>query len=173
MRDSTYLELLETSWRRPLTEAEKARLQALRSTDPAVAADWEAEQALGGLLRRLPEPALSSNFTARVLQTVRAEAARDNGWSWSSWYRGWVEGLWPKAAWAASLALVATASLLTYRHLDRTRLVRDLAQLPAVGALPSPEALRDFDAIQQLSLVAPQPKEGAAVSDEDLLKALQ
>jgi hypothetical protein len=173
MRDPTYLELLETSWRRPLTEAESARLQALLAADPAAAADWRAHEALGRLLRRLPEPALSSNFTAQVLRAVEAKASQERGWAWSAWYRRWAGSLWPRLAWAAALALLATATLQGYRRLDRTWLVRDLAKLPAVTALPSPEVLRDFDAIRQLSLVAPPAKDTAAISDDDLLKALQ
>jgi hypothetical protein len=173
MRDLTYLELLETSWRRPLTENEQARLQALLSADPATAADWQVEQALGRLLQRAPEPALSSNFTARVMRAVEAGTERGGNWAWQSWYRQWVGGFWPKMAWAAALALLATAALQGYRRMDRTHLVRDLAQLPPVGTLPSPELLRDFDAIRQLSFVAPPAKEAAAVSDDDLLKALQ
>ncbi len=173
MRDPTYLELLETSWRRPLTEAEKARLQALLSADPAAAADWRQDEAVDRLLHRLPEPALPSNFTAQVMRAVEAAGAPDAGWTWLSWYRGWARGVWPKVAWAAALALLATATLQGYRRLDRTRLVRDLAKLPAVATVPSPEVLRDFDAIRQLSLVTPPAKEPAALSDDDLLKALQ
>jgi hypothetical protein len=173
MSDPTYHELLETSWRRPLTEAERTRLQAILSADPAVAAAWRAEHALSGLLQRLPEPSLSSNFTARVMQAVQAETKPGRAWSWQSWYRDWAGSMVPKLAWAGLFVLLATVTFQAYRHVDRTRLVRDLAKLPEVETLPSPEVLQDFDAIQQLSLVAPREKGEASISDEDLLKALQ
>jgi hypothetical protein len=173
MSDPTYLELLETSWRRPLTEGERSRLQAILSADPAAAADWQAEQALGGLLQRLPTPSLSSNFTAQVRRAIEAGAARGAAGSWQSRAREWAGACWPKAAWAAGLALLATATLQEYRHLDRTRLVRDLAQLHAAGTVPAPEVLLDFDTIWQLNSVAPEAKMASAVSDDDLVRAFQ
>ena len=173
MSDLSYHELLETRWRRALTEAEQARLQALLAADPALAADWQAELALGRILQRLPEPSLSSNFTAQVMRAVETGADRAQAWPGWSWSRHWVAGVWPKLAWSAALILLVTATLYGYQRMDRTRLVRDLAQLPAVETLPAPEVLRDFDAIQQLSFVALPAKEAAVVSDDDLVKALQ
>ncbi len=173
MRDPTYQELLETSWRRPLTAAETARLQALLAADPAAAADWQAEEAVGRLLRGLPEPALSSNFTAQVMRAVEAEAGGSQTSAWVGWYRRWAGGFWPKLAWASALALVATATLVRHNRLERTRLIHDLAQFPTVGTLPPAEVLRDFDAICQIKVVPPPVKEVPAISDDDLLKALQ
>ena len=42
---------------------------------PEAQADWEAEAGLNDALGRLPDVAVSSNFTARVLQAVEREIA--------------------------------------------------------------------------------------------------
>ena len=173
MSDSVYRELLETSWRRELTSQEAARLRAFLAEHPEAQADWQAEAALSGLLRRLPEPAVASNFTAQVLRAVQMGQLGNERPLVARW-QTWLGHLWPKAAWAAAALFLGTAALLEHRHLDRVRLARDLTSITVVAsALPSPEVLQDFEAVRQLSLVPAAPTGAPTVSDDDFLAALQ
>lgn len=173
MSDSVYQELLETSWHRELTSQEAARLRAFLAEHPEAQADWQAEAALNGWLRRLPEPAVASNFTAQVMRAVQMDQLR-NERPMLARCQSWLRMLWPKAAWAAAALFLGTAALLEHRHLDRARLARDLASITvAASTLPSPEILQDFDAVRQLSLVPAASTGPAAVSDDEFLAALQ
>jgi hypothetical protein len=174
MNDTVYQKLLEASWRRPLTPEEQARLQALLQAHPGLRADWETETALSQALGRLPEPALASNFTARVLRAAEAEQARRQlRPALAVWWEDWARALVPKAAWAAVALLLTATAIQQYRSLNRSLLARDLAKIPAVAALPRPEVLQDFEAIQQLRRVPAVVRSSSAISDEDLLAALQ
>src|SRR5438477_9423602 len=101
--DPFYKQLRESGWRRPLTPEEELKLSKWPDAHPETQADWEAEISLNQALEHLPEaPAVSSNFTARVMQAVDLEGAADaraarpsrQGW------RGWSRWL-PKAALGA------------------------------------------------------------------------
>ena len=76
-RTPRYHELIETSWRRKLSPAEESELRALTAVDAEMRADWDAEAALNQGLSTLPEVPVPSNFTARVMQAINAEEARD------------------------------------------------------------------------------------------------
>jgi hypothetical protein len=173
MNDPALQQLLETSWRRELTPEEQARLRALLETCPEVDGAWQAEASLTRLLRRLPSPAPSSNFTRQVLSAL--ETSEDaTGLSLAlRWWHRWTAAPWARIAWAAAALLLVLAAFQQYHVSSRNRLVHTLARLPEVATLPSPESLLDFDAIQQLGRVPPSPVAGAAVSDDDILKALQ
>src|SRR5215475_10049493 len=67
--------LRELNWRRKLTAAEEAQLQAWLSEHPELLADWETEFALSEALGRMPDAPLPSNFTARVLRAAELETA--------------------------------------------------------------------------------------------------
>ena len=162
-----YNQLRESSWRRTLTEAEQAELRAHLAAHPEAQADWEAEAGLNELLSRLPDAPVSSNFTARVLQSVEREAAARGrpplaGWAW-----GWRGLSWmPKAAAAM---LVVGLSLLAYqRHqvVTRVRVAESLVAVADVRSLPTnPEILKDFEAIRRLSQTTR--------ADEELLALLK
>jgi len=105
------------------------------------------------------------NFTARVLQAVEREAAaelRRRQGSWRAWlWRRWL----PRAAFAAA---VVGAGLVAYRQVQaahQRKLAESVAVVSGVAAVPSPDVLKDFDAIQAL-----QP---TARPDEQLLAVLQ
>jgi hypothetical protein len=172
MNDSEYQQLLETAWRRELTPAQRARLLSLLAERPEASVDWESEEALTRVLRRLPEPALSSNFTALVLRAAASARGRPAETTTGGWPR-WLQGLWPRVAWAAAALALGMASVQAYNMKSRTQLRHDLAAIPAVPRVPSPEILQDFDAIQQFSHVASAPSGIQTVSDEALLTALQ
>ena len=163
--DPIYNRLRELSWRRKLTDAEEAQLRALLAARPEAQADWDAEATLNAALGRLPDAPVPSNFTARVLQAVEREAAgelRQDEGNWQFWRRlRWL----PKVAFAA---VVLGTGLVSYRQLQAARFAEyahSVAAVSDVSSLPSPDILKDFDAIQ-----ASNP---SALPDEQLLAALK
>jgi anti-sigma factor RsiW len=160
MNDPFFNRLCEAARRRDLTASEQAELRAWLEQHPEAHADWEAERQLNSALGRLPDVPVATNFTARVLQEIERDAAvvtrPGAGWSWRR--------LFPRAAFAAvgALALVA-AIALGFRQRERIearRMAQSVVVVSAVSALPSPEALQDFDAILQLS---PGPRPDTAL----------
>jgi hypothetical protein len=163
--DPIYNRLRELSWRRKLTDAEEAQLRALLAARPEAQADWDAEATLNAALGRLPDAPVPSNFTARVLQAVEREAAgelRQDEGNWQFWRRlRWL----PKVAFAA---VVLGTGLVSYRQLQAARFAEyahSVAAVSGVASVPSPEVLKDFDAIRASN---PTP-----VPDEQLLAALK
>jgi hypothetical protein len=171
MNDPKYQRLVETNWRRALTQEEKAHLDSLLAGKPGAQADWQTEAVLTNALRRLPEVPAASNFTAQVLRAVQAEQARATHGSLR--WPNWLGRLWPRVAWAAVVLALGTTSLQTYRHFSRVRIVQDLASIPVVPRIPSSEVLEDFDAIQEFSHLASAPSGVQTISDEALLAALE
>src|SRR5947209_20326361 len=110
MNDPLEIKLRETSWRRPLTAAEQAELQAWLEAHPEARPNWEAKAGLSGVREKIPAPPVSSNFTARVLQAIEREERapqrrRSRIWSWR-----WVL---PKVAFAT---VVVVVGLFTYNE---------------------------------------------------------
>jgi hypothetical protein len=146
----------ELVWRRKLTEAEQIELR----TQPEISADLEMEIRLSETLARIPDAAVPSNFTARVMQAVELEEAKNvrlPGWNWRS--------LLPRVAFV--MLVIGFAGLALHRYeLDtrRAALARGVALVAAAQPLPSVEALKNFDAIRRMS----QPR-----ADEELLALLQ
>jgi negative regulator of sigma E activity len=126
------------------------------------AADLKLEARLDQALARLPDTAVPSNFTARVMQAVELEEARrTRRWNWVwNWH-----ALLPRVAVTAAVVLFAG---LTIHHHEltsrRNALVQNVAILAGSQPLPSVEALKNFDAIQRMS----QPR-----ADEELLALMQ
>jgi len=166
--DPLFNQLREVAWRRRLTPEEEARLNAFLAAHPEAQADWEVEQALGDALDRLPEaPAVSSNFTSRVLQAVELEtaagarAAVKQPRSPARWVFRWL----PRAAIAGLILGTSVFSLHELREAHRSELARSVAAVSDVTSLPNPEILKDFDTIRALNQT-PAP-------DEQLLTLLQ
>src|ERR1041384_4324215 len=98
--DPNFQRLLELSWKRKLTGAEQAQLQAWLAAHPEAQADWDAEASLNEALRRLQDSPVPSNFTARVLQAIeldeRTNTVRSPVFSrplviaWSPAFRRWL-----------------------------------------------------------------------------------
>ena len=163
--DAIYKRLRELSWQRRLTGPEEAELRAWLKAHPETQADWEAEAGLNASLSGLPDVPVPGNFTARVLQAVEREAAAELRRPRGNWLsRRWLRWL-PRMAFAT---VVVGAGLVSYQHLEaahRKKLAESVAMVSAVSSLPSPEILKDFDAIQA-SNPTPAP-------DEQLLAVLQ
>jgi anti-sigma factor RsiW len=155
----------EWLWRRSLDEAERARLRAWLEAHPEARADWELEIALTEALARLPDAPAPSNFTARVLQAIEREeasrvplGARDR---LRLFWRRWL----PRFAVAA--AALAAGIFLMHRHEVRQQAEwrRSLTLIAAMPAVPSPQALEDFDVVRHLGRTPPW--------DEELLALMQ
>src|SRR5580692_12925488 len=100
MNDQDYKQLREAGWRRKLTDHEAAELQKHLAAHPELREEWEADTGLNSLLEKLPEaPAVSSNFTALVMQAVEREAGARNREAATGWF-GWrgLAGWLPKTA---------------------------------------------------------------------------
>ena len=114
-------------------------------------------QELRELLSHLSDAPVPSNFTARVMRAVELEelqAARTRGWRWN-WH-----ALLPRAA--ATATVVIAAGFAFYQHEiynGRVEIAKNFVLV--ANALPSVDALQNFDAIQRMS----QP----AHADEELL----
>jgi hypothetical protein len=127
-----------------------------------VPADLKLEVRLSQALAKLPDAAVPSNFTARVMLAVELEESRrSRQWSWGwNWHK-----LLPRVAVAMAFVLFAG---LTFHHYEltsqRTRLARNFALVAGAQPLPSVDALKNFDAIQRMS----QPR-----ADEELLALMQ
>ena len=149
--------LRELVWRRKLTEAERAGLRKQQETQ----ADFELESSLTEGLARLPDVAVPSNFTARVLQAVERETVRRSRptvWQWS-----W-RVLAPRLAVGVALIGIAGLTYQRYEFNQCARLAKNVALATEAQPMPSVEALKNFDAIQRMS----QPH-----ADEKLLALLQ
>ncbi len=164
MNDPLDHPLLEASWRRKLTEAEQAELQAWLASHPQAQADVEAETGLTELLGRLADPPVASNFTAQVLQAVEREKASQSAPlksprnAWRKWF--------PRSAFA-SIAVLAVG-LTVFHHKEsvrRAHLADSVAAISGVSSLPAPEILQDFEVIRALKTTP--------VPDEQLLTLLQ
>ena len=163
MNDPLYQRLREAHWRRRLTAGEEAELRDWLAAHPEMEADWTAEKGLGGVLSRLPDAPMPTNFTARVLKAIEQEPVGSRsetpGWRWA-WHR-----FLPKAAVAA---LVAATGLISYeRHeaLQRAVLARNVATVADVAAVPNPDLMQDFEAVRRLGQTPP--------ADEELLALLR
>jgi len=124
-------------------------LRSQLAADPAARADWETETALNAALDRLPAVSVSSNFTARVMQAVEREDARPRAASWWNW--NW-HVLVPRVAVATAAVVVGLLAL--HQHAVRSQriaLVKSVALATGGQAVPSAEALENFDAIRRMS----------------------
>jgi hypothetical protein len=163
--DQLYHQMREAAWRRKLTPAEDARLRAWLAAHPDQSADWEAESLLNDGLSRLPDVPMPSNFTAVVLQRVELESRTTT--RGRSFTQRWKERLWwrPRLGFAALVLVVGLLSYESVQEMHRREIGRSVSVVSEVAGMPSPEALKDFDAIRALPS-APAP-------DEELLRLMQ
>jgi anti-sigma-K factor RskA len=168
-------ELLLRAAKRALTPEQQAAFDKLLASDATFREMWEQEKALTETLEALPQPSLSSNFTAQVLHSVelreqerRREARKHVNWIWS----------WPTRLATAGVAVLAVLIGMNHHNQNRrSDLAESLSTLSEITtALARNESdpgetaalLRDFDAIARLSNVPPEQE-----MDMELLLALQ
>ena len=153
----------ETAWRRALTDAEAADLRARLGAQPERLAQWQADQQLTRVLRRLPDAPLPSNFTARVLQAVGSQAAAQARQPVPAGRGWWQLRRWrPRFAVAVFVLGVSLFTLHRYQAASRERLAQSVATFWEAASLPSPEVLQDFDTISQLG--------AAPAADEEIIE---
>jgi hypothetical protein len=165
MQDDHFQEFKEAGWRRALNRDEAAALQKFLAANPGAREAWGEEAALNRLLEHLPAPPVSSNFTARLLQTVQAVPVRPG---WRDWFAPaqWLpeSRVW-RVAMCSMMVGVGLFSFREYQVIHRMRMASELAGVSRVAALPPMEWLKDFDTINGMSQVR--------VADDDLLAALE
>jgi len=166
MNDSEYRELIETNWRRPLTEDEQSRLRGWLAAHSEAHADWEAESTLNQTLARLPDVPVSSNFTALVMQAVDRESAHSaREVSFLDRIREIFRLRGPRVAWSLILVGAVWLGVRQHEKAARHELAQGLAALVTFAAQPDPATLQDMGAIQHLSQL---PAQG----DDELFKVL-
>jgi hypothetical protein len=142
-------ELRELAWRRPLGEAEQARLGDWLARHPEARAEWEADAALGAALARLPRQPAPSNLTARVLTAIDREDLTAAG-VWKT--RWWGSMRWvPRAA--VTVVILAGGVLWHQYHQRAVEQTKDLATLATLtegGEMPSAEVLENFEVILKI-----------------------
>lgn len=158
MNEHDYQQLRELGWRRKLTPNEEAAVQDYLTAHPEAQDDWLAEAELSQLLEQLPEAPVSSNFTTRVVQAARLEAAahkRQRRWNLPLWMR--ISNWLPKAA-VAGLVVAGALSFGYHQHQVSTRaaFARNVVQLSDAVSASDPELMQDFEPIRQLSNSQPK-----------------
>jgi len=176
MNSPIHDELIRLGLKRELTDDDRARIDATLAAHPELREQWEADAALGRVLRHLPDVPVSSNFTSRVLDAIELEERAVVRAAVRSSWRDWLRRVQPRLSWVFALALVVAFGTYQYRVQQGTRArtqieqahfvheIRDLSQ--EMAALPGPEVFKDFEAINQFRQVS-------SVSDDDLLKVLK
>ncbi len=118
--------------------------------------DKPLDARLDALLRALPDKPVASNFTARVLQQVARETAARP----ASGFGRFLQFRWLPRVAVASLALASCLATYHFRtQTARTQFARSIAAVTQVASLPSPETLKDFEAIRRLSQTPPADRE--------------
>ncbi len=118
---------------------------------------------LRGLLSRLPDVPVSSNFTARVLQAVELEELRGSRWRIVNW--NW-RVFFPRVA--GTVAVVGFAAVGFYQHeisVQRTMLAKSAVLVDQTGPV-SMDALKNFDAIQRMGQTAHPDDELLALASD-------
>jgi anti-sigma factor RsiW len=155
MNDPVYQELRELSWRRELTPAEDARLQAWLASHPEAKADWDAEGRLSRLLTELSAPPVSSNFTSLVLQALEREGVAGPGRTRAWWLlRSWVL----RTALASVVLGLSLGILAHHRRVqsERVAMARSVTEMYPVMAASKPEVIENLDAIAWMEDLRPK-----------------
>jgi hypothetical protein len=151
MNDRERNELREAGWRRALTAAEEARLQAALVAQPDVLADLEADANLTQMLNQLPDAPLSSNFTAQVMQAVEREAATARHVPLRERIAGWWPRPLPRVVWVGGFLVLALAAYQQYQSRHEQQVAQGLVRFTHAAALKEPTVFQDFEVIQRLA----------------------
>jgi hypothetical protein len=111
----------------------------------------DVQKQMRGLLTRLPDVPVASNFTTRVMQAIDMEEMSQSRWRFFGWR--WRVVI-PRTA--AATVIVGLAGFTFYQHeiyVQQVALARGAA-LVASQQMPSMEALKNFDAIQRMGQTA-------------------
>ncbi len=161
MKDVREDDLFRLSMQPELSPVEESKLEAWLAAQPDARAAWEQDRALGRALQSLPDAPVSSNFTARVMQELDLETAREQ----RARGGGWRRLLWPRLGWATAAVALTLFGAQQFRTTQRTQLASDAA-LVSKDIARLPDAFRDFDVVDSLRAITP-------ASDDGILIALQ
>jgi hypothetical protein len=165
-------ELIDRAMAGRLDAGEQREWEALLEQRPELQEDVELGRALAALP---PPPAVSSNFTALVMQEINRDEPRSAPVRWTDWLR------WPRFARLTGTAVVllgvGAAVTLQQRHNHEQKLAVSVKTLAGgvnivaaneKGADPTAmvKVFQDFEAIRRLPTTA-------APVDTDLLMALR
>ena len=152
--DPVEQELRELAWRPQLTEAQRARLAEWLAQHPAARAEWEDDAALSAALSRTLAKPPPSNLTARILAEVdQANPAATAMGATPLWRRlfGWAPRI------AVAVVLLGGGAFLYHQHrleqaavAQQAEALAQLAKLTEPKAMPSVEALENFDVILKI-----------------------
>ena len=166
MNESEFKEMLDTAWRRRLTESELEAATQWVGRHPKDRPELEqvlaASQGLGGL----PDVEVPSNFMARVWDGVerverveRMEVkAKARAFGWRFWL--------PRFASAGAAVMIVAAGWWRYDAGRRAEVASGIATAADAAQTLDPAMLREFEALKVMSEVP-------AAVDEELLAALQ
>jgi hypothetical protein len=165
MQEAEFRNLVETSWRRPLTDVERRKLKEILATSPDRQMAWQEDAALNNLLRRMPVATISTNFTVRVVQVVQRTAPR------SVWRRRlesipWLSAAWvPRAALGVAMVCCSVLSFREYEAMHRAQEAKAIESVTHLASLPPIDWMENFDTINRMNKVQ--------VADDELLTVLQ
>ena len=116
------------------------------------------------LLSRLPDAAVPSNFTARVLQAVELEEMRRSRWRPFDWH--W-RTFFPRAAAASVVAALAVFTVHQHElYVQQVALAKSAVFMVNSQPMPSVDALKNFAAIQRMSQPAHPDDELLALASD-------
>jgi anti-sigma factor RsiW len=158
--DPVHQKIRDIAWRRRLTPAEQAELQAWLVTHPEAQAEVELDAVLDAALASRATPSVSSNFTARVMQAIEAETKREIRPAVQA--KPWWHRLVPRVAVAA--LIIAICGLVYRQNLiaKQNELARAAKEIAVAQALSSATVIQDFEVIRSLT-------PATMVADENLL----
>lgn len=164
--DPVHQKLREIAWRRRLTPAEQAELQTWLAAHPEAQAEVELDAALDAALEQRPAVTPSSNFTARVMQTIATESQRDTRpAARSHWWRK----LLPRLAIAT--CVLGVSALAYHQHLvgKQKELFGAAKDLASAQPLSSATVIADFEVIRNLTPPAIAADEKLLALSDELL----
>lgn len=165
--DPVHQKLREIAWRRRLTPAEQAELQAWLTAHPEAQKDAELEAALDALLNSRPPVAVSSNFTARVMQAIEADARRKETIPAPALHWWWK--FMPRLVMASCVLAVGGLSYRQYLVGKQNELIHAAQEIVNARPLADTAVIQDFEVIRQLPSSVVVADEKLLALSEDLL----
>lgn len=174
MSNSEHKRLKELAWKKALDAEEQAKLNEFIAQHPEYREDLELELALTRSLKNLPDAPVSSNFTARVMNSIAAEEPLSL--SIPDYITNLVfqlsRTILPKLAAALALILLIGLSYFSYKEAQKARIAEKLVDLDRIAMIDGKSSIltvdvfKDFDVIQKI-------KGDASYVDVELLTALK
>ena len=146
--DPVHQKLREIAWRRRLTPTEQAEWQAWLAAHPEAQGEAELEAALDAALEVRPPVPVSSNFTARVMQAIEADARRET--ASSAPVRQWWRKLLPRLAIASCVLAMSALAYRQYLVGKQKELVIAAQEIVSAQSLANTTVIQDFDVIRHL-----------------------